>query len=130
MRQARTICPAIANQRRAGRRRTALCERLVLDATLTAAAPAPGSERVLVREALLALFAVDREVLLLSEWEDLSPAEIAAVLGCRGVTARGRLHRARRRFRDAYERLIAADQASPKPRQPAVTLTAQARKGA
>jgi RNA polymerase sigma factor (sigma-70 family) len=120
---------AIANQRRASRRRTALCERLALDPT-PAAVPAPDSEPVLVREALLALSAVDREVLLLSEWEGLSPAEIAAVLGCRGVTARGRLHRARRRFRDAFESLVAADQASPKPLQPAVTLTAQARRGA
>ena len=33
--------------------------------------------------------AVDREVLLLAEWEGLSPAQIAAVLGCRRVTARG-----------------------------------------
>jgi Sigma-70, region 4 len=36
-------------------------------------------------------------VLLLSEWEGLSPAQIASALGCRTVTARGRLHRARRR---------------------------------
>jgi DNA-directed RNA polymerase specialized sigma24 family protein len=41
-------------------------------------------------------------VLLLAEWEDLSPAEIAAVLGCLTVTARGRLHRARHRFRRAF----------------------------
>ena len=46
---------------------------------------------MLVREALQALSGV--EVLLLSESEGLSPAEIAAVLGCRGVTARSRLHR-------------------------------------
>jgi RNA polymerase sigma-70 factor (ECF subfamily) len=63
-------------------------------------------------------------------WEGLSPAEIAAVLGCRGVTARGRLHRARRRFRAAFERLVAADQATATPLRPAVTLTAQTRNGA
>jgi RNA polymerase sigma factor (sigma-70 family) len=118
----------IANQRRAGRRRTALSERLAHVESPTAV-PAPGSEAALVREALLALSPVDREVLLLSEWEGLSPAEIAAVLGCLAVTARGRLHRARSRLRDAFERLVAADQAGPRPRQPAVTLAAQARNG-
>ena len=45
----------------------------------------------------------DREVLLLVEWEGLRPAELAEVLGCQEVTARGRLHRARARFRDAIE---------------------------
>jgi Sigma-70, region 4 len=48
-------------------------------------------------------------VLLLSEWEDLSPAQIAVVLGCGAMTARGRLHRARRRFRTAFENLVARD---------------------
>ena len=85
---------AIANQRRASRRRTALCERLALDATPTAA-PAPGSEPVLVREALQALSAVDREVLLLSEWESLSPPRsppssvAAASPHAAGCTGRG-----------------------------------------
>ena len=51
----------------------------------------------------------DREVLLLAEWEGLSPAQIAAVVGCPTVTARGRLHRARRRFRTIYEELLARD---------------------
>ena len=46
-------------------------------------------------------------MLLLAEWEGLAPAEIAAVMGCLTVTARGRLHRARRRFRAAFEELLA-----------------------
>jgi RNA polymerase sigma-70 factor (ECF subfamily) len=93
----------VANQRRSQRRRTALQERLTL-----AAAPERGSadrEETSVREALLALSPRDREVLLLAEWEGLSAGEIAGVLGCLTVTARGRLHRARRRFRAAYEQL-------------------------
>jgi RNA polymerase sigma-70 factor, ECF subfamily len=59
-----------------------------------------------VHAALRRLGPRDREVLLLAEWEGLSPAQIAAVLGCLTVTARGRLHRARRRFRAAFEDLL------------------------
>ena len=61
------------------------------------------SEASLVRGALRSLGQRDREVLLLAEWEGLSAAEIAKVVGCRAVTARGRLHRARQRFRLAFE---------------------------
>ena len=95
----------IANQRRANRRRAALQERL-------AAEPAPHleqeptSEETLVYDALRRLGPRDREILLLAEWEGLSPTQIASVLGCLTVTARGRLHRARRRFRAAYDELL------------------------
>ena len=58
-----------------------------------------------MHEALDRLRSRDREVLLLAEWEGLSPAQIAAVVGCTTVTARGRLHRARHRFRAAFEEL-------------------------
>jgi RNA polymerase sigma-70 factor (ECF subfamily) len=92
----------IANQRRSARRRAALQERLELEAT---PASRTDPEETHVYEALHRLRPVDREVLLLAEWEGLSPAEIAMVLGCLTVTARGRLHRARRRFRAAFEEL-------------------------
>jgi RNA polymerase sigma factor (sigma-70 family) len=96
----------LANQRRSSRRRAALHQRLALEtACRPAASPPSGGEESRVRAALRRLPARDREVLLLAEWEDLSPAEIAQVLGCPAVTARGRLHRARRRFRSAYEAL-------------------------
>ena len=62
-----------------------------------------------MHEALRRLGPRDREVLLLAEWEGLSPAQIAAVLGCLTVTARGRLHRARRRFRAVFEELLARE---------------------
>jgi RNA polymerase sigma factor (sigma-70 family) len=93
----------IANQRRSNRRFVALRERLAYE-------PTPGTheqttEETLVHEALLRLGPRDREVLLLAEWEELSPAQISAVLGCLTVTVRGRLHRARRRFRTAFEEL-------------------------
>ena len=91
----------LANQRRSSRRRRALHDRLAHEAAASRD-PTTGEES-LVHEALDRLGPRDREVLLLSEWEGLSPAEIAAVLGCLTVTARGRLHRARRRFRAAFE---------------------------
>jgi RNA polymerase sigma factor (sigma-70 family) len=97
----------IANQRRSRRRRSALQERLELEAATVP--PEPSPERALVREALVRLAPRDREVLLLAEWEGLSPAQIAAVLGCLTVTARGRLHRARRRFRTVFEELQIGD---------------------
>ena len=37
---------------------------------------------------------------------DLDTAELAEVLGCGLVAAHGRLHRARRRFRDLYRSLL------------------------
>jgi RNA polymerase sigma factor (sigma-70 family) len=107
----------IANQRRSSRRRVALHERLASEAASSPQEP-PASDReeALVHEALRRLGPNDREVLLLSEWECLSPAQIAGVLGCLTVTARGRLHRARRRFRSAFEDVLAAD-ASDRPRR-------------
>jgi RNA polymerase sigma factor (sigma-70 family) len=98
----------MANQRRSSRRRIALHDRLLRErggetVELFSAASGDG----VVREALRRLRPRDREVLLLAEWEDLTPAEIGQVLGCLNVTARGRLHRARFRFRIAFEELRA-----------------------
>jgi RNA polymerase sigma-70 factor (ECF subfamily) len=101
----------IANQRRSSRRRVALQERLALEAVPAQLEP-PSSDReeTLVHAALRRLGPRDREVLLLAEWEGLSPAQIAAVVGCLTVTARGRLHRARRRFRAVFEDLLARNE--------------------
>jgi RNA polymerase sigma-70 factor (ECF subfamily) len=98
----------VANQRRSTRRRAALAERVALATPPQQAQPADAEES-LVYEALRRLTPLDREVLLLSEWEGLSPAQIASVLGCPRVTARGRLYRARRHFRSAFEELIARE---------------------
>ena len=92
----------IANQRRSNRRRSALQERLVREAHPTDERSST-REAALVHEALERLGPRDREILLLSEWEGMSAMEIASVMGCLAVTARGRLHRARRRFRAAFE---------------------------
>jgi RNA polymerase sigma factor (sigma-70 family) len=105
----------IANQRRSRRRRDALEGRLaserLVDASRTTVVSMPGAspEDAMVHGALADLSDRDREVLLLVEWEGLRPAELATVLGCREVTARGRLHRARSRFRDAFETALRQD---------------------
>ena len=54
--------------------------------------------------ALRALPATEREVLLLVVWEQLTPAEAAAVVGVPPGTARSRLHRARAALRLALPR--------------------------
>lgn len=96
----------LANQHRSGRRRVALQDRLAENAaTEPHDWPASASGDGVVHEALRRLSPRDREVLLLAEWEGLAPSEISTVLNCPTVTARGRLHRARRRFRAVYETL-------------------------
>jgi RNA polymerase sigma-70 factor (ECF subfamily) len=54
---------------------------------------------LVVREALARLDGDDREILCLSSWEGLTPAEVAVVLGVPSATARTRLHRSRARLR-------------------------------
>jgi RNA polymerase sigma-70 factor, ECF subfamily len=107
-----TARKVIANQRRSRLRREALHERLALEAAPVPEESAPDGEAALVREALRRLGPRDREVLLLAEWEGLSPKQIASVLGSPAVTARGRLHRARRRFRAVFEELLEGEHAS------------------
>lgn len=55
-------------------------------------------DALLVRSAMTRLSDTDQEVLRLAAWEGLSNAEIAEVLVCSPITARARLHRARRRL--------------------------------
>ena len=57
-----------------------------------------------VFRALAAVGAGDREILLLSAWDDLSISEIATVLGCSENAAALRLHRARLRLTKVYEK--------------------------
>lgn len=85
-----------ANQQRSERRRERLTERLrrELPAALQAVPP-PAPQTGVVRAALGRLGAEDQEILRLSGWEELTPGEIATVLGISQVAARSRLHRAR-----------------------------------
>jgi RNA polymerase sigma-70 factor (ECF subfamily) len=92
---------ALANERRGARRRHALAERLGSELARQVPAPAmPVTGEVAdLWRALATLPEEDREILLLAGWEELTPAQIAVVLDVRPVTARSRLHRARRRLR-------------------------------
>lgn len=74
-----------------------------VDQRLDAAAVAP-----LIRRTLRELPSVERELLLLVIWEELTPAEAAAAVGIPQGTARSRLHRARTRLRDALTPAVTA----------------------
>ncbi len=104
----------LANQARAGRRRARLSARAAeawdpeQEVGADTAAAGGGDVSLVVgavHRALALLAPEDREVLLLAEWEGLTPSHIARVLDCPAVTARGRLFRARRRFRQVYASL-------------------------
>jgi RNA polymerase sigma-70 factor (ECF subfamily) len=86
----------VANQERAARRRLRLDARAAV--APGAAVEAPGAAALDVEAALQRLGSADREVLRLAAWEELQPAEIAAVLGCSANAAAVRLHRARQRL--------------------------------
>jgi RNA polymerase sigma-70 factor (ECF subfamily) len=92
----------LANVERGNRRRGRLGERLRQELSRGYSEPDPAealTEAAAVSQALQALPAPDREVLMLSAWEGLQPREIAAVLGIEPAVARMRLSRARARCR-------------------------------
>jgi len=94
------------NQRRSARRQHALSERLVETSPRRDWSDV-SSEGDLVRTALAQLREADREVLLLSLWDELDRSEIGAVLGCSKTNVSVRLHRARRRLAVALTHLSA-----------------------
>ncbi|WP_245642443.1 RNA polymerase sigma factor [Nonomuraea candida] len=61
------------------------------------------TERMGVLRALAALQEDDREILVLVAWHGLTPKEAARVIGCSSAAYRVRLHRARKRLRQAME---------------------------
>lgn len=91
-----------ANQRRGERRRTALGERLVANVD-QAAAHAHGAveDTTPLARAFASLSNSDRELLSLVAWEGLTREELAVALGTSRAAVRLRLHRARKRLRDA-----------------------------
>jgi RNA polymerase sigma-70 factor (ECF subfamily) len=66
---------------------------------------ARGDDRDLLRRALARLEAADREVLLLSRFQEMPFAEVAGVLECSVGAARVRAHRALRELRAHFLRL-------------------------
>jgi RNA polymerase sigma-70 factor (ECF subfamily) len=87
-----------ANLHRSDRRRDALVESLGPE-TPTAEDPlASVGERDALRGALAGLLEADREVLLLTAWDDLDRDQVARALGCSRANVAVRLFRARRRL--------------------------------
>ena len=66
-----------------------------------------------VMGALAQLKAVDRDLILLVAWDELTPSEAGEVLGLRAVTARSRLHRARQRLAALLEQSARSTASSP-----------------
>lgn len=95
----------IANQHRGNRRRTALGERLAasVDPAAIEATGAREDTSALAR-AFATLKESDRELLSLVAWEGLTTEELTVALGTNRATVRLRLHRARRRLREALDR--------------------------
>jgi RNA polymerase sigma factor (sigma-70 family) len=99
----------LANQQRSERRRERLAERLRRELPVALEGIGPAPETADVRAALSELGPEDQEILRLYGWEELTPGEIATVLGISGVAARSRLHRARHRLRGALQRARALE---------------------
>jgi RNA polymerase sigma factor (sigma-70 family) len=97
----------LANQRRGDRRRRQLAARLEADTGLRMVpGPSEAGDASDVLRALARLGDRDREVLRLAAWEGLSHAEIATILGFSENASAVRLHRARRRLKQAYAKEI------------------------
>ncbi|CAN5552487.1 RNA polymerase sigma factor [soil metagenome] len=102
----------LANQRRGEHRRDALAERVEADRAI---APPDVSDMVAevagdvqldvqLTEALAELSVDDREIMRLWAWEELQPREIAVVLAISANAATIRVHRAKQRLSEAFDR--------------------------
>jgi RNA polymerase sigma-70 factor (ECF subfamily) len=89
----------LRNRRRSERRQEALAARIAAQPP-AADDDAPDPR---LRAALKRLKPIDREALLLTAWEELSPERAARAAGCTRATFHVRLHRARRRLAQALE---------------------------
>lgn len=94
----------LANARRAAARRERLVAHLaVVDPpSAVVAEPADDDADREVRRVLATLRPADAEVLRLWAWDELEPRQLATVLGISANAAAVRLHRARRRFEEAF----------------------------
>lgn len=95
----------LANADRSARRQQRVVARVAAVDPPTEAPEAGGTRDETVREALDRLRNDDSELLRLWAWEQLGPAEIATVLGITRNAVDVRLHRARRRLREAIGKI-------------------------
>jgi RNA polymerase sigma-70 factor (ECF subfamily) len=94
----------LANARRAAARRERLVAHIAVVDPPSAIVAEPaddGTDRE-VRRVLATLRPADAEVLRLWAWDELEPRQLATVLGISANAAAVRLHRARRRFEEAF----------------------------
>ena len=92
----------LANRYRGRRRRDELIARLIGDAS-EEADPDTAELKQAFAQTLATLSPADREVLTLTGWYDLTPAEAAEALGCSASAYAVRLHRARKRLATALD---------------------------
>jgi RNA polymerase sigma factor (sigma-70 family) len=108
----------VANQARAEARRSRLNEKLngqPVTSEQSEEVPLAGQ----VHEALAVLAPHDRELLFLAECEGFTATEVGRIMHRPAVTVRVRLHRAKRRFRIAFDaRTPATDTTVPRPVSP------------
>jgi RNA polymerase sigma-70 factor (ECF subfamily) len=98
----------LQNADRAARRQQRLAARIATVDPPAEAAPPPGEPDDDVAAALAALRPDDAELLRLWAWEQLTPAEIAVVLGITSNAASIRLHRAREKLKAQLRKVQAA----------------------
>jgi RNA polymerase sigma factor (sigma-70 family) len=92
----------LANHHRGERRRIAANDRLRAQLAARYQPPECTGELAEIAAAFRSLPEPDRELLALVGWEGLDHGQVAAVLGCSRNAVRIRLHRARRRFAEAF----------------------------
>ncbi|GIM90834.1 RNA polymerase sigma factor [Paractinoplanes toevensis] len=96
----------LANAERAHRRQERLAVRIAALDGFVVAPPEPADDELAA--AMAGLRGEDAEILRLWAWEDLAPAQIAAVLGITANATSIRLHRAKQRLRDELRKTGAA----------------------
>ena len=101
----------VANQRRSSTRSERLRQRVAAHAATTPSTHDTDDplDAAAAMEALSRLRENDQELIRLSVWEEFTHAEIAAVVGTSTPNVAVRLHRAKRRLRREFHRLMQAE---------------------
>ena len=113
----------LANENRSRGRRARLDQHLQSQPHIDADDPAERiADRLFARQLFDQLPLKDREVLALTEWEQLDIGTAAQVADCSPATFRVRLHRARRRLAAVHEQSLKQPAESAQPVQGSVPL--------
>jgi RNA polymerase sigma-70 factor (ECF subfamily) len=110
----RTARNCLSNHRRGALRGAALLERLRVEhAGSSGDEHDVTAQRESILRALGRLSDDERELIMLTEWDGLTPARVAATLGGTSAQVRARSYRARRKLRRALEAELATRSALP-----------------